>query len=49
MVQGTKANIGWMTEHYQTILDWLPPIEASRAPRAHQAPPATEALEGRRS
>ena len=49
MVQGTKANIGWMTEHYQTILDWLPPMEASRAPRAHQAPPATEALEGRRS
>jgi len=24
MVQGTKANIGWMTEHYNTILAWLP-------------------------
>jgi len=24
MVQETKANIGWMSDHYQTILDWLP-------------------------
>jgi len=24
MVQGTKANIGWMAEHYETILSWLP-------------------------
>merc|ERR1711935_655775 len=25
MVEGTKANIKWMEEHYQTILDWLQP------------------------
>jgi len=24
MVQGAKANVGWMASHYQTILDWLP-------------------------
>jgi len=24
MVQGAKANIGWMAEHYDTILAWLP-------------------------
>jgi len=24
MVQGAKANIGWMAEHYETILSWLP-------------------------
>jgi len=23
MVESTKANINWMTEHYQTIVDWL--------------------------
>ena len=22
--QGAKANIGWMAEHYDTILAWLP-------------------------
>jgi len=24
MVQGAKANVGWMAEHYETILSWLP-------------------------
>ena len=23
MVESTKANINWMTKHYQSIVDWL--------------------------
>ena len=23
MVESTKANINWMSKHYQTIVDWL--------------------------
>ena len=23
MVESTKANINWMNQHYQTIVDWL--------------------------
>jgi len=29
MVEGTKANIRWMSQHYQTILDWLQPDSTS--------------------